>query len=61
MVHVHTNGYNNKVGFWSTLAKLPKVHVIFGIDGITQEVHEMHRVNTVLKDILRNALEYSRA
>lgn len=51
----NTNGSLRTTKFWSELAKLPNLEVVWGIDGITQQTHELYRVNTDLQKIFANA------
>lgn len=59
---IATNGSSRTTEYWKNLAEILctfKNHlVIFGIDGSTQEIHSMHRVNTNLEKILKNAKEF---
>ena len=56
-----TNGYNQKKEFWETLGRMPKISIIFWIDGITQKTHGSYRINTELKKVLINAKKYINA
>lgn len=58
-INIHTNWYNKKEGFWTKLWWFKNVTVTFGIDGVTQETHSLHRKWTNLKQILSNAREYN--
>lgn len=52
---IHTNGSLRHPSFWKSLAKIPNLKVIFGIDGSTPETHQKYRVNTNFHTILKNA------
>ena len=56
-IEICTNGDTNDVTFWKELASAldNKDKVYFTICGSTQEIHEIYRKNTKLKNILRNA------
>lgn len=56
---IHTNGSIRSTQFWKSLARIPNVRVIFGIDGTTQSVHEYYRRNTNLSKILANAKTFN--
>ena len=46
-LRIHTNGSALKKDFWEYLGSL-KIHVEFGIDGVTNEEHILYRQNTRL-------------
>ena len=58
---VHTNGSLRNTSWWERFAQIPNVTVMFGIDGIDQQSHEMYRRNTDLQKILDNAKAYNDA
>lgn len=55
-VNIHTNGCLRESNWWRELAKTidRKSVVIFAIDGITNEINKINRVNSNLKIIMRN-------
>lgn len=63
-IRIHTNGGLKTVDWWKnvgTLIKDNKHEIIFGIDGSTQEIHQIHRQGTNLKKILDNAQAFIEA
>jgi len=56
MVGIHTNGSARKPDWWESLARaLPENHCVhFGIDGL-EDTHDLYRVGTNYKIIIRNA------
>ena len=52
---IHTNGSLRTEEFWKELGSIKNIEVTFGIDGSTQEIHEMYRRGTQLNKILSNA------
>ena len=53
-LRIHTNGSALKKDFWEYLGSL-KIHIEFGIDGVTNEEHILYRQNTRLDKVLENA------
>lgn len=56
-IEICTNGDTNNTNWWTELGKLikEKDSVYFTICGSTQELHEIYRAGTNLKNILQNA------
>lgn len=59
-IQINTNGSALNKREWAALGKLG-VSVEFGIDGLTQEVHQIYRQKTVLKRIFENAKSFIEA
>ncbi|MDA8847055.1 radical SAM protein [bacterium] len=59
-LRIHTNGSALKKDFWEYLGSL-KIHVEFGIDGVTNEQHILYRQNTRLDKVLENAKSFINA
>lgn len=59
-LRIHTNGSALKKDFWEYLGSL-KIHVEFGIDGVTNEEHILYRQNTRLDKVLDNAKSFINA
>lgn len=55
---INTNGSLQTKKFWQELAKIKNVTVTFGIDGTTQDVHEIYRIGTDYDKIISNAKLY---
>lgn len=58
---IHTNGSLKTVEWWRKLASISNLQVVFGIDGITEESHQLYRRNTSLQKILENAKAFNMA
>lgn len=59
-IQIHTNGSALHKREWVEMGKLG-ISVEFGIDGLTQEVHQIYRQNTLLKRIFENAKSFIEA
>ena len=59
-LRIHTNGSALKKDFWEYLGSL-KIHIEFGIDGVTNEQHILYRQNTRLDKVLENAKSFINA
>lgn len=57
---IHTNWYNKKQNYWNNLAKLGNIEIFWWIDWVQQKTHELHRVWTNLKQVLKNAFEFNK-
>lgn len=55
---IHTNGSLRNESWWQTLAAIPNLQVVFGIDGVDQSTHEFYRRGTSLEKILANATAF---
>lgn len=55
-LNMHTNGSGRNKKWWEDLAKL-NVHVIFGIDGLS-DTHSLYRINTDFNKIITNAKSF---
>ena len=53
-VRIHSNGGGLPNSFWKHIGSL-KLNVEFGIDGVTNEQHQLYRQNTRLDIVLKNA------
>ncbi len=55
-ISIHTNGSLRNSDFWWELGVIgdKKLHVIFAVEGIDQEMHELYRQKTFLNKILNN-------
>lgn len=62
-VNIHTNGCLRESNWWRELAKIMNKEsiVIFAIDGITNEINKINRVNSNLKIIMRNVKAFIEA
>jgi MoaA/NifB/PqqE/SkfB family radical SAM enzyme len=58
---VHTNGSLRNESFFKELAVIPNLTLVFGIDGIDQQSHELYRRGTSLAKILSNARAFNAA
>jgi len=52
---IHTNGGVRNKKFWKELAQVKNLFVIFGIDGLNKEDHELYRVGTKYEKVVENA------
>lgn len=53
-VSINTNGSMRDTEFWWKLSHLPRIKVIFDVDGIDQKMHSLYRQGTNLKKVLEN-------
>lgn len=58
---IHTNGSLKSKEWWRKIGAIPNLRVVFGIDGITEESHQLYRRGTSLKKILENAKAFNNA
>lgn len=58
---VHTNGSLRNRDWWRSLAKVPNMRVVYGIDGVDQPTHEFYRRGTTLDTVLANAAAFIEA
>lgn len=60
-IRIHTNGGLKTTKWWTSVGNLLsniKHEVIFGIDGSTQEIHQIHRQGTNLSKVISNAQSF---
>ena len=58
---IHTNGSIRSSQFWTDLAAVPNVEVVFAIDGADTDTHTKYRVGTNFNTILQNAQSFNTA
>jgi MoaA/NifB/PqqE/SkfB family radical SAM enzyme len=62
-VAIYTNGSLRSTEWWTDLAKMLPItsHVVFAIDGLTQEINQINRVNSNFRKILNNFTSFINA
>lgn len=53
-----TNGSMRTNAFWSNFGTKKNVRVRFALDGVTQEVHSLHRIGTSFDEVIHNAKSF---
>lgn len=59
-IEFSTNGSVRTKPFWQNFAK-KNVHIRFALDGVTQEVHSLHRIGTDFNEVINNAKAFIEA